>query len=175
MSDRPETKPDPLDVVRAYHQRTKHHYHRYARALGYMDWETQPDPFRRYDGAELLELDRPAPTPEPRYRDIFVPGRVKPAPFDRDFVGRLFFDALAISAWKQYGDARWSLRVNPSSGNLHPTESYLVCGPVPGLGGAPGVFHYQPFLHALERRATFSAGDWEALRGDFRSRRSSWA
>ena len=25
-------------VVVAYHERTKHHYHRYAAALGYMDW-----------------------------------------------------------------------------------------------------------------------------------------
>ena len=39
-------------VVVAYHERTKHHFHRYAAALGYMDWATQPDPFRRYAGAD---------------------------------------------------------------------------------------------------------------------------
>jgi len=33
-----------------------------------------------------------------------------------------------------------SLRVNPSSGNLHPTESYLVAGPLPGLHDKPAVY-----------------------------------
>ena len=28
-------------VVVAYHERTKHHYHRYAASLGYMDWAKQ--------------------------------------------------------------------------------------------------------------------------------------
>ena len=40
------------EVVVAYHERTKHHFHRYAAALGYLDWATQPDPFRRYAGAD---------------------------------------------------------------------------------------------------------------------------
>src|SRR5712691_10523015 len=33
------------EAVVAYHERTKHHYHRFASSLGYMDWATQPDPF----------------------------------------------------------------------------------------------------------------------------------
>ena len=44
------------EVVVAYHERTKHHQHRFARSLGYMDWATQPDPFRRYDGASVISL-----------------------------------------------------------------------------------------------------------------------
>src|SRR5713101_2470874 len=37
----------PEEVVVAYHERTKHHYHRFSASLGYMDWATQPDPVRR--------------------------------------------------------------------------------------------------------------------------------
>ena len=48
----------PQKVVVAYHERTKHHFHRYAAALGYMDWATQPDPFRRYAGADLVRPGR---------------------------------------------------------------------------------------------------------------------
>ncbi len=40
----------------AYHERTKHHPQRFARSLGHMDWANQPDPFRRYEGAERLKL-----------------------------------------------------------------------------------------------------------------------
>ena len=46
-------------IVAAYHERTKHHYRRSAASLGYMDWATQPDPFRRYDGAPLIRLPLP--------------------------------------------------------------------------------------------------------------------
>ena len=57
----------PEEGVVAYHQRTKHHFQRYAAAQGYMDWATQPDPFRRYAGADLVRLPlpkagRPLPT-----------------------------------------------------------------------------------------------------------------
>jgi len=36
-----------------YHEATKHHFQRFARSAGHLDWKTQPNPFRRYDGAPL--------------------------------------------------------------------------------------------------------------------------
>ena len=47
------------EIVVVYHERTKHHYHRFAASVGYMDWATQPDPFRRHDGASLVRLPFP--------------------------------------------------------------------------------------------------------------------
>jgi hypothetical protein len=35
----------------------------------------------------------------------------------------------------RYGGTSWALRRNPSSGNLHPTEGYLVAADLPGLEG----------------------------------------
>ena len=49
------------EIVVVYHERTKHHYHRFAASVGYMDWATQPDPFRCYEGASLVRLPFPAP------------------------------------------------------------------------------------------------------------------
>ena len=60
------------EVVVAYHERTKHHYHRYAAAIGYMDWATQPDPFRRYDGAPLVRLPLPGTGRAKPYWQLFV-------------------------------------------------------------------------------------------------------
>jgi SagB-type dehydrogenase family enzyme len=160
---------DDLQRVLAYHQRTKHRPGRYAASLGYLDWDTQPNPFRIYKGAALVPLARPAGdvlADSPPYAALFRPGAVPPAPPDPATVGSLLYHALALSAWKQHGGARWSLRVNPSSGNLHPTEAYLLAGPAFGLSEAPGLYHYSPLLHALERRATIPAGDWRALVGD---------
>jgi hypothetical protein len=68
-----------LRTVRAYHQGTKHHPHRYASGPPDLDWATQPDPFLRYAGAPLVPLEQVAPTDEPRYEPAFVAGEVAPA------------------------------------------------------------------------------------------------
>jgi len=152
-----------LETVLAYHERTKHFPGRYARALGYLDWATQPSPFRRFQGAPLLPLDLVPVGGEPRYEPAFFLGGVPPALLDRRSVSQLLHDSLALSAWKEAGGARWSLRVNPSSGNLHPTEGYLVAGPVAGLHQQPAVYHYAPREHALELRAELSEPAWAQL------------
>ena len=154
---------EPLTSALAYHERTKHAPGRFARSLGHMDWATQPDPFRRFVGAPLLGLDLVPAGDQPRYEPAFFRGRIPPEPLGRRWVSQLFNDSLALSAWKQAGGERWSLRVNPSSGNLHPTEAYLIAGRVEGLHDKPAVFHYAPHEHALEGRANLREETWAAL------------
>ena len=141
-----------------YHDATKHHFHRYARSLGYLDWATQPDPFRRYAGAPLLDLPRPAIAPPTLYADLYDgagpgPGSVPSSAMTLDTIGSFLRHSMGLSAWKQHGSpgaggARWALRVNPSSGNLHPTEAYVAW--------RDRVWHYAPRAHALEERAIAS-------------------
>ena len=147
---------DPLEVVMRYHQETKHHFSRYARSLGYLDWANQPDPFRRYQGSPLISLPllKPEEAPlSPLYEDLYRPGAIASAPVTIRTLSRFFEYALAISAWKQAGEVRWALRSNPSSGNLHPTEGYLLIDQVAGLSPVPALYHYAPREHALELRA----------------------
>ncbi len=139
-----------------YHERTKHHFARFAPGPGQLDWANQPDPFRRFEGAPLTRLPLLAPDDEPRapaYDSLYAPGAVASAPLELRALSRLLEYALALSAWKQAGGMRWALRMNPSSGNLHPTEGYVLAGGIAELGKAPGLFHYAPRVHALERRA----------------------
>ncbi len=63
-----------------------------------------------------------------------------------------------MTAWKSYGAQRWALRCNPSSGNLHPTEGYLLCPALPGLPA--GVYHYLSRDHVLEHRAAVDEPQW---------------
>jgi len=155
---------DPaLDTILDYHELSKHSLRGYAPGPGYLDWATQPDPFRRYAGAPLVRLAHAPAREGPGYEAGFAVGLVPPAPVDFAAISRLFGDSLALSAWKEYGGSRWALRVNPSSGNLHPTEGYLVCGPIPDLCGAPVVAHYAPREHALEVRAELPAALWARL------------
>jgi SagB-type dehydrogenase family enzyme len=153
-------------LVRDYHERTKHRPERYAASLGYMDWATQPDPFRTFAGTEEIDLPHPDLRATPTYDGLFSCSPPALA-LDAELVGRLFFHSLALSAWKQVpGGSRWSLRVNPSSGNLHPTEAYLITGPVPRLIDEPGVFHYAPFRHRLECRCRLTGQQWKDLTED---------
>src|SRR5437763_150867 len=145
----------------AYHERTKHHLHRYARGPGHLDWATQPDPFRRFAGAPAVELPLLAHNLATLYGDLYVPGAIAPRALGWDAVAVLFELALGLSAWKQYGASRWALRCNPSSGNLHPTEGYAVLPALPGVEA--GVYHYVSRDHLLERRCTLAGAAADRL------------
>jgi SagB-type dehydrogenase family enzyme len=131
--------------VHRYHDGTKHHFNRFARSLGYLDWAAQPRPFRRFAGSAAFPL-HPRPDAAGRARDL----------------GDLLRHALGLSAWKAFRESRWSLRVNPSSGNLHPTEAYVICGPEHGLAAVPAVYHYAPEQHEMELRCEFGPDAWQS-------------
>jgi len=157
---------DPLDMVMRYHQETKHHFYRYARSLGYMDWANQPDPFRRYEGSPLIPLPllKPDAAPlSPLYEDLYRTGAIASDPVTVASLSRFFEYSLAISAWKQAGEVRWALRTNPSSGNLHPTEGYLLIDKIQGLLTSPGLYHYTAEEHALELRAELPKESFTSL------------
>jgi SagB-type dehydrogenase family enzyme len=158
MRDAPDSTDDSSDRVRrvlSYHRRTKHQLHRYAQSLGYLDWATQPEPFRTFAGAPVVELPLLADALRSTFADLYHPGRIPERRADLNSIAVLFELALGLSAWKEYKGSRWALRCNPSSGNLHPTEGYAVLPPLPGI--AAGVYHYVSRDHALERRCTWSA------------------
>src|SRR5271156_4093242 len=159
----------PEEQVIAYHERTKHHFHRFAASLGSMDWATQPDPFRRYPGADLVRLLLPKPGRPLPYWQLYMLGEVLSEPLSLESISLFFRYALSLTAWKRFHETTWALRANPSSGNLHPTEGYAVIPTIDGLGGAPAVYHYAPKEHALERRAILDAQAWSELCAPFPS------
>jgi SagB-type dehydrogenase family enzyme len=142
---------EPLDRVLAYHERSKHRLDRYAPGPGYLDWANQPNPFRTYQGATRIALPLLADGLAVPYRSVRAGPLPSSSPINLDTIGTLFELSFAISAWKAYAGSAWALRCNPSSGNLHPTEAYLVVAQMPGLDA--GVYHYVSREHALERRA----------------------
>ena len=159
-----------IERVHEYHDGTKHHFNRFAPSLGYLDWASQPAPFRSFEGAPVFSLypgpnAAPPPVELPRVAyDQLFDGVIPAVPITAASIGYFLRHALGLSAWKVFKTARWSLRVNPSSGNLHPTEAYIVTGPLADFGGTPGVWHYAPDRHAIERRSVFERNVW-ALTG----------
>lgn len=142
--------PNTLAQILAYHERTKHRLERYAAGPEALDWDAQPNPFREFVGAGKTALPLAADTLATPFGALHQPGTVAPYPIGLDSIGMLLELSLAISAWKEYGPDRWAVRCNPSSGNLHPTEAYVISRHIPGL--ANGVYHYLSLDHSLALR-----------------------
>lgn len=168
-----EEKEVLLGQVLKYHNQTKHSFTNYARGPHGLDWANQPNPFRRYISAPLVHLLHPPPLPDsasnplniddsdsPLYHTVFE-SLPSPKPISESSISQFFYDSLALSAWKSTGFSTWSLRVNPSSGNLHPTEAYIIAPPIESLVNHSFVAHYAPKEHALEIRAQIPAGFFE--------------
>lgn len=143
---------------REYHESTKHSSESLRRTRHYLDWENMPDPFRHYEGVPVLDL--PAEPHSPKAPALAIlqgtsgntPGDT-PAATGPAFLSQLMFHCAAVSASKLVASTgyRYALRVNPSSGNLHPTEFHFVTN---GLRDWPdGLYHYRPSSHMAEQRA----------------------
>ncbi len=139
--------------VTDYHQRTKHSLQGYAAGPETLDWDDQPDPFRRFQGSPVFKLSEPGRQLVVRWSELEQKNR-QPSDVNPENLSLLLELAFGLSAWKQYGPDRWALRNNPSSGNLHPTEVYLLNG-MEGLL-PQGVYHYLSYHHQLEQRCQFS-------------------
>lgn len=142
-----------LSTVLDYHNRTKHHAHRYAASLGYMDWSTQPNPFRSYRDAQSIPLVFSHINPP--FHLLFEPDGLPKAPACLESLSHLLRYSLGLAAIKQQGDASWALRCNASSGNLQPTECYVIAPPTSGLSDFYTLSHYAPKTHSLEVLHTF--------------------
>jgi SagB-type dehydrogenase family enzyme len=148
---------------REYHQLTKHSVESLRRTQHYLDWTNLPNPFRHYEGVPVLDL--PADPPAPKISALEVLAGKSGNTLARDgaeFLSQLMFYSASISAWKRVPStgAVYALRVNPSSGNLHPTEFHFCSQ---GLAGWPnGLYHYRPSSHMAEQRAIGEFG-WKLV------------
>lgn len=146
-------------AVIAYHEASKHRPERFAPGPVHLDWANQPDPFRRFEGAQEIELPLAADRLDTPFNTLRRHEPRAPAPLTLESVAVLLELSLGLSAWKALGGQRWALRCNPSSGNLHPTEGYVICPTIAGLEA--GVYHYASRDHLLERRARVTNTEWD--------------
>lgn len=144
---------------RAYHEATKHTPERLRRAAYSLDWDNMPNPYRHYDGVPLLDLPADPPAPEISAWDVLRGHVGNPSPLQGpELLSALLFYSASISATKVAPGTghRYALRVNPSSGNLHPTEFHFATRGLPGW--PDGIYHYRPSQHVVEQRGTGDFG-----------------
>ncbi|MEO5358989.1 MAG: SagB/ThcOx family dehydrogenase [Nitrospirota bacterium] len=151
-----------MDVL-YYHEVTKHKAGRYAKSAGYLDWENEPVPVRSFDGAEVLRLPFLEKEPDVLYDEIFklhLPSKGISLSTAANFLEL----SLALAAWKSYGGSTWALRINPSSGNLHAEETYVL---MPDSKNSAALYHYNPYLHLFEKRAGIDGAAWKTAEDYF--------
>ncbi|XP_047045493.1 uncharacterized protein LOC124649968 [Lolium rigidum] len=168
MSSSSSTTPAPASSAAAdYHCRTKHSLTAgYARGPGRLDWANQPNPFLRFSPSSLIALPNPPPVPAGspvHYPALFHSPPPPPRPLSLHSLSDLLFHSLALSAWKSAGASTWSLRVNPSSGNLHPTEAHVLFHHPEEEPRRLVLAHYAPRDHLLEIRTTGPTANPSAL------------
>ena len=126
-----------MSLVGDYHDATKHHFSRFARSMGYLDWASQPAPFRAFPGAREIALE-----PRP---DAHQSGGQFAVCNLQSAIGLILRYSLGLSAWKQFGQSRPSTpplqspppahdqrRVpQPRLGRDHPAEAHgnAICAP----------------------------------------------
>ena len=137
-----------------YHEATKHSIESLKQTRPILDWSNMPDPLRYYEGVPVLDLPADPLAPVIPALDVLQGVSVSQGAGDGSaFLSQLLFYAAAISASKRVPSTgyEYALRVNPSSGNLHPTEFHFVTR---GMKEWPdGLYHYDPSRHMAEQRA----------------------
>jgi SagB-type dehydrogenase family enzyme len=144
----------PAITWRDYHEATKHSVESLKGARRVLDWANMPNPFRHYEGVPVLDLPADPPAPDIPALDVMQGALGGTSTADGPaFLSQLLFYSAAISASKLVPSTgyEYALRVNPSSGNLHPTEFHFATR---GLRDWPdGLYHYDPSRHMAEQRA----------------------
>src|SRR5580765_324846 len=110
---------------REYHESTKHSVESLRRTRHTLDWANMPEPFRHYEGVPVLDLPADPPARAISTLDVLQGESGKTLANDGPaLLSQLVFYSAAISASKRVpsSGSKYALRVNPSSGNLHPTE-----------------------------------------------------
>lgn len=116
---------------------------------GTLDWNTRPEPYKRYPGAPRFSL----PPPETRggrpLWDVLSGRRsvreFHTRPMPERHVSQVLWAAQGITA-ERFG---FKFRTTPSAGALYPVETYLVAN---RLEETPcGVYHYGVEDHCLEQ------------------------
>lgn len=158
-----------MKSIQEYHEATKHSWEKLYQDNHTLDWSNQPDPFRTYPDCPKIVLGSSFEKMSGHVSKVWFHQNITPRsePITLSTISTLLYYSMAISAWKSYsGIEPWSLRVNPSSGDLHPTETHLYTHRVAGV--PDGAYHYFVKDHLLEQRAV---GDvvpslWKMLGGD---------
>jgi SagB-type dehydrogenase family enzyme len=146
----------------SYHNTTKHSYASIRNNPHFLDWASQPLPFKVYAGLEPLPLPR-----EVRQTGVAALSAIaesihpeaKAAP-DLEALAQLLYLTAGITRHRKHPGGEIYFRAAACTGALYEVELYVVCGDLADLEA--GVYHFAPADFALRR---LRAGDYRGVLG----------
>ena len=128
------------EAGRIYHERTKHSPLSVRSVPHFLDWDNQPLAFKIYPSTEKV----PLPAVPKRTEEAMVPESLTV-----ETLSRLLFHTAGITKHLRFPRGPMPFRAAACTGALYHVEVYLVTAGMEGVH--PGVYHYDPRLHALDR------------------------
>ena len=130
-----------------------------------LEADPQPSFFKSYASSARIQLRRP--NPEPGFPQVLLLRRTR-REFSReeipfDVLSKLLFYSWGVTGFLEspvFG--RLPLKTSPSSGARHPIETYVLSARIQGV--KPGLYHYNPRLHCLEKIRTLKDSATTAAR-----------
>lgn len=150
---------DDADVLRRYHELTKHSYESVRTGPRGLDWANAPRKFKTYVDATGIPLPAPTTTGVVGHEAIRRSSeQVSGGKVDLETLASLLFFTAGVHAVKRRSWGDQEVRTYAAAGALYPNEVYVVTAELASLPA--GVYHYSPLEHAL---VPIRAGD---LRGN---------
>ena len=138
-----------------YHLKTS--YDRHRMDGHFLDWENQPNPFKKYDGIKPISLTTVSRFSEKSIWQLTSPPINHPEHkvLNKDLISQLLYLAGGITAKSRHGENDFYFRSVASAGALYPAEIYL--GLFDSKGLEPGIYHFGADEFALTplRRGNF--------------------
>ncbi|MEB3328770.1 MAG: SagB/ThcOx family dehydrogenase [Candidatus Sericytochromatia bacterium] len=141
-----------LTVAEAYHEQTKYTPSGIAAGQRSIDLAAQPEPFKVYPRAEVVDLTRYLPDgDELRTDGALADWRARLPLMEQGLasLSHLLYFTNGVTGLVPQPGSPLLMRAAPSAGGLYPTELYLVARGCAGL--ADGVYNYLVRDHALVR------------------------
>ncbi len=149
-----------MSIGRKFQAETKHNRHNLS---GGLDWNSQPEPYKTYPGAERVNLPKAKPM-ETDTIDKVLRNRRSVRNYTPESIS---LQELSYLLWASTGISKvqggHGYRTAPSAGALYPIETYIMVNNVKGVNR--GIYHYNIQDHDLElvnagdhRRAMSEAG-----------------
>jgi SagB-type dehydrogenase family enzyme len=142
-----------VEVALTYHDETKHSYESVYHTHHFLDWDNQPQPFKRYTALTPHVLPQPVPDTQFSLWQALLPGDAHNTPAALPTLADLayvLFYAAGITKRRSYpGYGEMLFRAAACTGALYHIDLYLAITDLPSLDA--GLYHFDPLDFALRQ------------------------
>ena len=143
-----------IEILYRLHEESYHSLSEPAKQPKQEGWHMQLSPYRKFMGSPRVKLPETRFGSWPSFKQIFE-NSFSPTSLDIYSLARLLKLSFGVTSQKNQNGFSYELRANPSSGNLHSIESYIIIINNSENDLKAGMYHYNVADNELEQRCVF--------------------